>query len=244
MSQVNDLLNELPGFVLSIEPQAYNSTLIEVERYEKIIASAQVRARGWSFPYYKSTDLEIGTGESYCSHETLALTSVNHIEQWRLYRSGQFLFRMKLWEAGDEGLQEKMRSGMRHSDLSDKQLAATPGFISFIALIYSVSEAYVFAARLAQAIPFETSIEVRVGLRKVRNWALASNDFAVDLYNAYVARGDNPEYSQVTALDTLIASPLDHATIAVQSLFRQFGWPDASPDMIANWQRQLFKAAR
>jgi hypothetical protein len=244
MSEVSDRLNDQASFVLAIVPQKYDATLVDVNRYERIIGSSQVRARGWSFPYYKSAALEIGPGESYCSQETLALTSANHIEQWRLYRSGQFLFRMKLWEAGDDEVQERMRKTMRHSDLSDKQLAATPGFISFVALIYSVSEAYVFAARLAQAIPYDVSIDVRVGLRNVRNWALASNDQSVDLYNAYVARNDRPQYSSVLALDALIGAPLDHATTAIQSLFRQFGWPDASPDVIANWQRNIFKAAR
>jgi hypothetical protein len=244
MSKVSELLNSTACFVTSIVPKEYNNALITGDRYEQVVAGSQVRARGWPLPYYKRAELTIGPREAYCTSETEALTSVNHVEEWRLFSSGQFIFRMKLWEAGDTELQERMRKNMRHSDLSEKQLATLGGFVSFIALIYSVSEAYVFASRLAQAIPYEMPIEIQVGLRGVRNWALASNDFAVDLYNAYVAGIDAPEYATVVAIDALVASPLALATTAIQSLFRQFSWPDASADVIANWQRQLFEGNR
>jgi hypothetical protein len=243
MNDLNALINSHPRFVVSIVPQRYDANLVDARRYEEVIATSQVRARGWYFPHINQSSIEVGPGEKYWANEINAVSSVKHVEKWRLYRSGQFVFRMKLWESGDDEVQSNMRRNQNVWSITKEEFAAIPGFVSFIGLIYSVSEAYVFASRLAQVIPYATRIEIRVGLRGARGWALGSTDFGIELSDIYIARSDKQDFANTLALDTLIASPFAHAVEASQSLFRQFSWANASADMIANWQRQIFKSA-
>lgn len=231
-------LRNLPRFVVSIAPQSYNEKRLSTKDCLEVVSASQVRVRGWYFPHIDRNSVRSGRNGSYVVHETEELGY--HLEQWQMYRSGQFLFRMMPWEVPNGEVQDRMRENARRWD-SRRDANEVDGFIEFKMLIYSTTEAYVFAARLAQAAHYDTAVDIQVGLRGVRGWALGSNEFGVHLYGAYIAQDDAALYERSIPLDILIGNPLDLALEATKSLFSQFGWLDADTGMIENWQREIFK---
>jgi len=233
--------NKLPRIVISISPQRYDEKKLTTERCRDVVASSQVRVRGWYFPHINREGMTTGPRGVYVQDETEERGY--HLEQWRMHTSGQFLFRMMPWEVPNNEVQDRMRSNARHWD-SKTRVEDVPGFLSFIMLIYTIAEAYVFAARLAQAAEYDSALDLQIGLRGIRGWALGSNDFGVDLFGAYIAKNDVVLHDAEIALDILIADPLDAAVQATTSLFEQFGWISPDPAMMSNWQRQIFKGRR
>ena len=68
------------------------------------------------------------------------------------------------------------------------------GFLSFVALIYFVTQVYFFAGRIAQEVPFDGIADIDVGLRDVANYALGSNELATRLYEPYTTQLTDPHY--------------------------------------------------
>ncbi len=228
-------------YVLTIVPLRLNEELIDVRRYDDLLSTAQVQARGWYFPHIeRQRPLTIGPRELYCESKSGSALIGDHPEEWRLYRNGQFLFRAKLLEDGDTEVQANMRKSVRPWRQGEGAIDAIRGFVSFVSLIYSITETFEFAARLAQAIPYESAVEITVGLRGTRGWAIGSTDPGIRLSGLYTTATDKQEVAQVVELDVLVAKPFELAIKAIQSIFRQFGWANASDAMIAGWQREIF----
>jgi hypothetical protein len=228
-------LHALPRSFVELKPTVYEAEALSLVQCREIVSASQVLARGWYFPHINRDAISVGSRGMFVNNETDGGVFSRHIERWRMYRSGHFLFTAKLWEVPGEEIQERMRANMFPDRRSDIE-----GFISFIGQIYSISEAYVFAARLAQGIPYRTPVDVTVGLRNVRGWSLGSNEPAVDL-SAYVTALDAPEHTAEIEPTNLIADPLGLAVDATIGIFQQFGWLDPSAGMIENWQRQIFR---
>lgn len=231
-------LPRLPRLNVVISPQRYELERLTAKQCIEVVSSSQVRARGWYFPHINRDGITSGPGGTYVMDQTELRGE--HLEQWRMYKSGQFLIQMMPWEVPNAEVQETMRENARHWD-SAISVNDVPGFLSFIMMILSVTEVCIFAARLAQAARYDTAVEIEVSLRGIKGWAIGSNDFAVDLYGAYVAKTDTVEYAKTAPLDGLIANPLGEAVIATQTLLEQFGWFDIAPETIENWQRRYFK---
>lgn len=227
-------LDALPRSYVEITPEAYRSDAMDVARCREVISTSQVRARGWYFPHIARDGLIVGQNGKYIGNEIEAGVITDHTERWRLYPSGHFLFTAKLWEVPEA------QPTMRTNHFPSSQEGKIKGFVSFVGQIYLIAEAYVFASRLVQAVPFEGPAHITVGLRNVKNWCLGSTEFGVDL-EEYMTNIDEPQDSREVALNSLIANPLEHATNATVGLFQQFNWLDPSPRMIENWQRKIFK---
>ncbi len=230
----------LPRLEVTIAPQAYDPAALTLARCEEVVSTSQVRARGWYFPHINRDRLAAGPRSAYLANETEAAGWVNHLERWRLYTTGQFVFQAMLWDVPDAELQAKMLENARYEIKANANIA---GFVNFVGLIYSIGEVFVFASRLAQAVPFQTQVDVLVGLRSVKHWALGSSDFGADI-TPYTTPHDSPEQKVSVPLDVLIASPLAIATKATVGIFEQFGWLNPSPNMIAQWQAEIFKKQR
>src|SRR5579872_4593410 len=223
-----DNLHALPRSFVEVRPVVYESEALSLAQCQEIVSASQVRVRGWYFPHINRDALSVGPQGAFVNNEFAGGAWSEHIERWRMYRSGHFLFTAKLWEVPGEEIQERMRANMFPTMRSDIQ-----GFISFIGQIYGISEAYVFAARLAQAIPYRGPVDITVGLRNVRGWSLGSSEFAVDL-GPYVTALEAPEHVAQLESVRLISDPLGHAVDATIGIFQQFGWLEPSAGMIEN----------
>lgn len=231
-------IGSLPRFVAAITPQQYDENALTPEQCVKVVQQSQVRARGWYFPHIDRERISMGPRNEY------AMGAVDehrhHLEEWRMHRTGQFLFRMKLWEEGETAVQTRMRDEAARLHDGSRGFENIPGFVAFVMLIYSVSEAYLFASRLAQAVPYRTAVDITVGLRGVQGLALGSLDPFVEFDELHITQIDKPEHKATLQLDDLVANPLQPAVSAARALFQQFGWLEPSAAVIAGWQRETF----
>jgi hypothetical protein len=230
-------LAERPRLTVVIAPERYEPEHLTLKECIEVVSSSQARARGWYFPHINRGRVRSGPRGTYVFDETEFMV---HVEQWRMYRSAQFIFRMVPWEVPDPDVQTRMLENARLWD-SAKNADEVSGFLSFVMLIISVSEAYLFAACLSQSARYETAVNIQVALRGINGWAFGSNDSETSFYSAYVAHNDVVENVQFIALNELIANPFECAVKMVQSLFEQFGWFDCPDDAIRNWQRKYIK---
>lgn len=234
-------LRILPRFVTAIAPQQYDQETLSIEQCRRLVASCSVEARGWAFPYVDERTIAAGPNGQYIRSDVNFSGFVHHLEEWRMYRSGQFVLRMKPWEIGDTEWQEKTRISFERNGRLQADVA---GFLSFEMLLFTITEAYIFASRLAQSVPYQTTVNVRVGLRDVRGYALASSEPSRvrQLHSLYITPNDAPENLQPVPLDALVANPKEAAAPAITSLFQQFGWMRGpSPEIIAQRQLEFYR---
>lgn len=232
-------LNEVPRFITYINPRSFDAEKLTLAECQRAINLAQVRLRGWYFPHINDRERpRVGKDGAYVFQTTEARSVSDHVEEWRLYRSGQFMFKGMVWEHTNDDFQKRARNGARHWDrLVDPN--TIPGFLEFRMMIALVTEAYTFAGRLAQAARYDESANIEVGFRGVMGYGLASNDFGIDLYDPYPVQFDNPRFEIEIAIQDLIAEPRALARTAVAKLFELFGWFDPAPQMIEQHQRSL-----
>lgn len=225
----------LPRFVVRIAPERYERDRLTVARCREIVLTSQVRLGGWSFPH-ASSDRIVSAGN--CAHQEIALSLISaHVEQWRLFRSGQFAFRALVPESVNESFQSEARSEIERYAVRGRQPARPIlGFVSFVRLIYRMTEAYMFAARLAQAVPFEDRVKIEFSLENVKDWALASGDRHFDVWELYQASSGEVKHQATLSIEDLVADPGGAALPAITALFEQFRWFDFPPEVIR--QRQ------
>ncbi len=184
---------KLPRLVVAITPERYIARRVPVERCLPIVESAAVRVRGWAFPYTEGR-LAWGPGDTFVYRDTDFGGASYHLEQWRFYRSEQFLMRAMPWEVVDARYQEKTWSEIKSRHPERKYTKEPAGFLSFLALIYLVTQAYIFAANLTKEAGLDASVEMRVRLRGIQDWALGPTESSRALYDIYMARTNTAEY--------------------------------------------------
>ncbi len=240
MTTIDDL-ESLPSFIVGITPPDYDAVRLTAERCVELVLRSQVRLRGWSFPYARAEQISAGPNSDYVEQVTDSPGfSTRHFERWRMYRSGQFLFRGLVWEHSNAELQQKARKELEWTLHGQKLVQEPPGFLSFIMVIYWITEAYLFASRLAQSVPYATPVEMRVGYRNVDGWVLTSTQPEYSLDDIYVCTRSPLSINRVE-VDRLVGDPLGCASEAITSIFQQFRWMEPSPSMIEQHQRSIVK---
>lgn len=231
-------IHKLPRFVASISPQEYQKKTLSGRDAIKPIQEAQVRARGWYFPHINGPSM--GPNSDYLQDSIDIEGWSNHVERWRFYASGLFVFEGMLWEYPNAELQRQMRI-QADRYMSSGARSNAEGFVSFVGAIYAISEVYVFAKNLVQSIQVGSGVEIMVGYSSVRNYALESSDPGVSIYGPYTSHNETIRSTKTIRVDTLVADPLGLSTDAVTDVFQQFAWLDPPRSMIENWQRQIFR---
>lgn len=191
-----------------------------------------MRLRGWDFPCdvadttYNGQDFFGGFVDWQ-----------NHVEAWRLYSSGQFVYFGSPWDLAFD-LQDRLRSEFERVVRASERLLRDeiPGFFSFVGLTYSITEFYLFANRLVTSLRLEDA-SFRVAMRNIDGWALTAGEPGVILHGPYQAHVNDMRIRAARAAE-LLADPVGTATYAICELFDVFNW-SVDPGVIRNWQDRL-----
>ncbi len=241
MSKAQLDLNGVPRFVMYVNPREYNAEHLTLEECTIAVQISQVQYRGWYFPHIDRRQRpRVGGHRQYMFQKTEVSSINDHVEEWRMYRSGQFAFRGMVWEHTNADFQAKAREESRRRDTS-RDPNAIAGFLEFRMMIALITEAYTFAARLTQAAKYGESLTINVGFRDVQGFGLASNQFGLDLYDVYPIQVPDPHHERDIASQDLVAEPWSLAAEAAKVIFEEFGWLDAQPRMIAQHQHDLLR---
>jgi len=184
------------------------------------VQRAQVRLRGWYYPHISNRDSERTLGENYIAYWS---TFQDHVEYWRFYQSTQFIHLFVIEEAVNEMWDQQLRSHAVSELFESLSREDIPAFFSIDNFIYTVTEIFEFAARLASAGLYSNGINISIRLNRIANFALSdSNDRVMNhLYKATEpSLSKSWEYRQ----DELVSSVPDVTLNAVVWFFERFGW--------------------
>jgi hypothetical protein len=223
-----------PHFSLRImaDPPAGGLSLLDAR---KLVESNVVSLRGWDFPHVDPRD-------TYNAGEYVACVTdwERHVELWRMYRSSQFVYIGNLWDISFDTQRNLMAELKRPSVLATpEQKGSIAGAISFVGLIYSITEMYMFASRLATARGVVDKVSINLMLRDIDRWALASGEPAIVWHRFYQSRIPMIDASMDMPASDLIEDFARSAIPAIQEVFQGFNWNDASTNVITQWQDRL-----
>jgi hypothetical protein len=235
-----DLMKGLPFWRIVFRPEEYVPDLIpSLTECLKLIEKTRVQLRGWDFPHLPSKDNERLHGSNWIGAEVAFLGSV---ESWRLFQSGQFVHFAAVRETTETAWREKLQQAAM-SHLHGRQEVdwdAVPGYISLVNLVYIVSEAFEFAARVCQAGVYRGSIDILIELNGIKGFVLTP-EWGRGWSGFRRATEDHLGKNWRVQSNDLIAGSADHSLKAIAWLCECFGWMSPNLEAIRKDQEKLLK---
>jgi len=210
-----------------IRPSRFVENLIEpLGDCKKLIGEQAVQFRGWPYPPY-DRQTPPTAGHDYVEQ---SVDCGVHIEVWRYYQSGQFVHFFA------------MREDWLELDKYDRRLQIAPGSILWITnAIYSFTEVFEFASRLASKGLLGDSCKVSTALHGTQNRVLEFPQSGRLLLGTYRS-GVNSITTEITATTTeLMARSADLALERAAWVFQRFNWDHIVPQALKEDQRQLLE---
>ena len=222
-----------PHFSVRFRP--IDETLnIPMETLRSILSKDAVRLRGWDFPHYQADK-----AWNAQTHVFSTIMYEEHLELWRIYRSGQFVYFSSLWDVFRD-FQSRLRTQFERNVVlaNQAQKDATKGLTSFIGMIYSVTEFFVFSARLAQSLRI-VDFKLDILLRNVSDWALVPGDEGIPWSGFYQCKINE---IRLPAEDShaIVEDPLAASRTALRELFESFNW-NGSAGAIQHYQERFME---
>ncbi|MBI2086150.1 hypothetical protein HYT74_02295 [Candidatus Daviesbacteria bacterium] len=203
---------------ISIHPVAFEKDKIK-DRKEAIdlVRESVVELRGWDYPHF--TDRE-GDPHSIQDGIEKFIAWDNHIELWRMYLSGQFIHLLALREdwLTDEQLH---RIAIIQEEKVEKILEVT-------GTVYTLTEIFEFARRLAQKGIFQDEVSIEITLNGIQGRALAIDSSGrIPFLSLRMCQEDQWRYEKTFSVNDLLSESKEIALKAIFDLFELFNWFDA-----------------
>jgi Putative DNA-binding domain len=199
-------------------PLKYNKERVpSITEVYKSLVESQVSLRGWNFPHFnRETDSNFANGrQSYTEF-------MHHNEAHRAYQSGLFMWRGLYWE---------------HSSHFKKQHEKA---LSFINVIYTVTEFLLFFKRYYERISPDGSIRFSIKMTDIKDRTLEATDWdALPFMGNYAAKDSSLKIEREYSVPELRATAEEIAIGVVQRIFEVFNWNGSDPNMIRGWQQRL-----
>lgn len=197
---------------------------------QKAIEKARVEMRGWDFPHIdRSWDLpesqsSIGVDTDWSSH----------VETWRAFLSGQFVYRGGVWtdwldqhHFGGGGQKWKPGTGM-----------------PIVSSLWSLTEFCEFAARLSQTEAGGDSMFVELSFHGLKGRVLFGDHERRAWFESYgPAKLNDFVFSRTLSRAELISTAAKIAVSCAAELFEAFGW-QASTELLDSIQSELLQSKR
>ena len=228
---IEELVNKIKSkgyWRVEIRPTVFEKLRIATfSEAQELVQSCNVRWRGWDYPHWNADTVQNMPDwvESWVDWSYF-------IEYWRLYRSAQFIH---FFSAHED-----------HMDLDNvlpiryPPRPARAGYVSFVSTIYTVTEIFEFASRLAYKDVLRPSAFVSIGLHNMKGHELTSLSASRHLDEGFVYTTDDPiVVEREIPQPELVSSPDDFAADFVVEIFERFNWNNPSRQMLREDQKRL-----
>jgi hypothetical protein len=210
-------------FEVSAMPITYSAERVSsLTELSHAIQQAEVSLRGWNYPHIDREN--IANFDSGRQSFTIWNSSVHrHVESFRAYTSGFFLWRGAYWE-----------DAPTHSGNGPK--------LSWVSLIFEITEFFLFLSRFYARIAEEASIKISIRLTNTNGRRLASFEQEF-LHNDYVCQAPEISITRTYTVSHLRAAYEIEARSLIKRIFEIFHW-SSSPsqdNLIEQKQRQLIE---
>ncbi|MCE5314034.1 MAG: hypothetical protein ABFD49_07165 [Armatimonadota bacterium] len=216
-----------------VRPDDFDSGRIsELAKCEHIVASSQVNWRGWPYPFFDSSALQIGSDWIACFGELNP-----YREYWRYYQSGQFAH---LFGFREEWYQKEAEIAAETTKTFWHNGYEPQGYLDLTMTINTITEIFEFAARLAISNELGDNAHIKIELVNAKDRLLIN--FGGWLLGWYRIPSDNIKAEWSGNAPNLSADSAQLALDAAKKLLQQLRGRecfDAPISMLAEKQREL-----
>src|SRR6266571_1988298 len=205
---------------VNIRPSVFIAERAALRDLEAIARDAVVQLRGWDYPHFPRDG--VTRGNDFIEAATEA-AFISHLEVWRLYQSGQFVHLFAMREDWVEGTPMPGLGNVKPGTL-----------LSYESTLYTITEIFLFAARLAQRMALGPEVIVEYSLVDLLNRKLETFDPGRDslfLVPRATALGHSYERTVTEKAERLVARAPEIALEQTLDLLERFGW-DASRESL------------
>lgn len=218
-SDVVDRIRGGPHWRVVYRPTHYTAERVStLSELSGLVDRHAVALRGWNFPHVSSDAVE--RGPTWIGSWS---TFMGHLEYWRFFQSAQFLYLSAVREVAEEDWDRKLRAGFASRVFPEVDVERIPGFFSIENFVYTVSEFYEFAARLASADLFDDQVQITVELHGIEGFALTTGPDRA-WRSLYQATSDVLSRPVEVAPAELVADTGQIAMGTIAWFFERFGW--------------------
>jgi len=212
-----------------IRPLKFNKDRIKsLSECIELILENKVRLRGWDYPH-TSNKYGIKSGTDWIENLT---DWSDHKEYWRMYRSGQFFHLF--------GCREDWWGEVRI--FWSQQSHTTPGYgLSIMSTLYTLTEIYEFAARLAKRGIFDDFLRVSITLNGTKNRRLVTLEINRSLNDNYICNIENIPLSRIISPEEIIGKGYVFAIDDTLNIFERFNWFNAPRKVLEEEQDKFMK---
>lgn len=188
----------------------------------------KVRFRGWDYPHV-SNKYGIKSGTDWIENLT---DWSGYKEYWRMYRSGQFFHLF--------GCREDWWGEVRI--FWSQQSYTKPGYgLSIMSTLYTLTEIYEFAARLAKKGIFNDFLKVSITLSGTKNRRLVTLEINRSLNDNYICNIENIPLSRTISQEEIIGKGNAFAIDDTLNIFERFNWFNAPRKVLEEEQDKFMK---
>lgn len=214
---------QLPRWTVQLRPETYIASRISsASQLQRLVQESAISLRGWTFPIVGRV-----TGAVWTNFDGGSQSYFNargqRPEALRAYKSG-----LVVWSCG---IGEDTWHGL-----------AGQNVISFISLIYSVTEWVLFAKRLYETIlSVDELVHLNVRASGISGRRLISADPRVELYGDFRIEVPDFEIYETVGVSELRADSEVIARRIIRRIFELFNWNDPDEKMLQSWQQKLLQ---
>lgn len=211
-----------------------HSTVFERQRIAspadcwRIVEESQVNQRGLGYPHIDRAQKVLDDDWVQCGVEW-----GNYIELWRFYQSGQFVHQFSVPE-------DREPLSLMGNRRGPSQVVDGPRRLSYLNVVYTVTEILEFARRLAYREVFDLTATVRIELHGMRDRQLVAPAGRTFPGN-HVSRSDTICWEQTTLSAALIATAPALAIDAIVHILKRFQWDDVPHRLLEDDQARFYQ---
>lgn len=195
--------------------QFVNGGKMTLHECDRALSESVVSLRGWDYPHLNSKD------------KTIKDNCIQYLTKWkhyheicRFYQSGQFFHMFSFREDYTAGDRER--------------------FLSLISTVYTFTEIFEFASRLAARGVFSPLANVQLSLHGLDGRILSDWEYRY-FSRDYICHEPSITFAKQIHAESLIARSAELAREAYVHLFHRFGWLDIGNDFMIEDQKKFLE---
>ncbi len=211
---------------VNIRPTQFTDKLIpSLTECWRLVETSKVVLRGWDYPHVN--EREKANGQDFIQ-SGIDWQEYGHVEFWRFYQSGQFVHHFA-------GLEDYHELPWSASDGKPER------YLLWVSALYTVSEIYEFASRLAakEVLRPKAHVSIRLGSmagRELAGWG--TQDMVPRGYTSHI---EDIDLTNTHTPESLLGRSGELALDTALQVFERFGWIDAPRQWLAEIQREFLE---
>lgn len=229
-----------PHWRFVLRPVAYSARRVSsLRQLADLARTHSVYLRGWDFPHIGRDD-EIENGADFFGSWNDAF---GIREYWRLYQSLQFIHLTDVREAIEGDRWYESYDPRNRLDRYANDVTLPPSFVAFVNLVYTVTERFEFAGRLAATGLYDGLWYTSLSINNIQSFLLLSNPQR-PLRRHLQCDIPSIHFERTVANSEVASSNRDIAIECCQHIFERFGWHDPSLQVLQSVQADLYSYRR